>query len=633
MKSSELARRREAARQRSLRPYESLHVSHTRWTDRFLANVDQRLKVGWRMGAIRGVRLQPPIEWTSASRSFDTHWHAWWPLDELFYAHGLAPKDEYLQAAWDFAMDWIYTFQRPLLALPTGVAVRKALKGDGTQAWYDMSVGLRLQRLAYLTDLACRDDRRSDEAVGLMFETLDFHHRLLVEERLFKAHNNHGVFQALGQLAAAVRFPDAPKATDHRRLAEGRLRRCIDEHFFADGVHKEHSPGYHLVLLDTLMAAREHGLLDADETQWLAQAEEALSWMIMPSGMLAPFGDTDPLPPALAEGYIGRFSDENVKGLLRRRRVPQSGVRAYLEAGYVFARNGAGADADYFAQQCGFHSRTHKHADNLSFVWYARGRDILTDPGRFAYAGKAAPGSDTWNQGFWYDDPHRMYVERTYAHNAVGIDGPDHQRMGVEPFGSALKTAGESGGQMISESEMDLAPGVKWRRVVLRRTNAFLAVIDHVADAAGRPHDVRQTFTLAANWRRAGPGRYKSSLPTARQLSILNLGEGVTLEQEVQGQTEPELRGWLAANAQTLTPTPSLTYCVARSPQVLFVTLFVLGSAPSSPVRHSLSSDTSEGEIVWRQGVRLQTLTLARNEQGQIEARLSTEGVPEPDNA
>ncbi len=166
MKSSDLARRREAARQRPLRSYESLHVSHTRWTDRFLANVDQRLTAGWRMGPVKGARIQSPVAWTTSSRSFDTHWHAWWPLDELFCANDLAPKDEYLQAAWDFSMDWIRTFQSPLLALPTGAAVRKALKGDGTQSWYDMSVGLRLQRLAYLTDLACRDDRRASPSAA-----------------------------------------------------------------------------------------------------------------------------------------------------------------------------------------------------------------------------------------------------------------------------------------------------------------------------------------------------------------------------------------------------------------------------------------------------------------------------------
>jgi hypothetical protein len=288
--------------------------------------------------------------------------------------------------------------------------------------------------------------------------------------------------------------------------------------------------------------------------------------------------------------------------------------------------------ADYFAQQCGFHSRTHKHADNLSFVWYARDRDVLTDPGRFAYAGKTEPGSDTWNKGFWYDDPRRIYVERTYAHNAVDIDGQDHVRMGVEPFGSALTAASEANGHMVSEAETDLAPGVRWRRVVVRRPNAFLAVIDQVSDAAAKAHDVRQNFTLADNWRRAGPGRYRSTSPTNLNLSVLNLGEGVTLEQEVRGGTKPELRGWLATNAQTLTPTHSLAYCATQASEALFVTMFVLGAASAQSDGHTLSSETLEGAIVWRQGPRLQTLTLARNAQGQIEAQLSTDGGPDSVN-
>lgn len=619
MNVREVARYREAARQRPLRPYESLHVSPSHWSDQFVAGIDDRLKRGWRMGAIRNIRVQPPVQWTTSSRSFDSHWHAWLAVDELFHAYSLVPDDRYLQAAWDFAWDWLQTFQTPLLSLPTGVAVRRALKGDGTQAWYDMSVGLRLQRMAYLADCACRDDGRSDQDVALLFQAMDFHHRLLSEDRLFKAHNNHGVFQALAQMAAAVRFPDLPRADRYRTLSEDRLRRCIQEHFFDDGVHKEHSPGYHLTLLDTLMSAREHGLLDEEETAWLSRAEDALGWMITPTATLAPFGDTDPLPSSLPNGYVDRFSDESIRNLLRQRRSLQSGVRAYPQSGYVFARQPTGTGMDYFAQQNGFHSRTHKHADSMSFVWSARDREMLADPGRFAYVGKTTSGSDLWNQGFWYDDPRRIYVERTYAHNAISIDGRDHPRMGVAPFGSALLGVELSDGLMVCESEFEIEPGVAWRRVIVRRPGSFLVVVDRVV--ATKPHDIRQNFTLGSSWERFDAGRYKSQIPKPLYLSILNLGDGVELEQEVRGQTTPELRGWVAKNAQTLIPAPSLAFGKPQSQQALFVTLFVVGTATPGPDAHTLEAATLEGEISWRQGSVTVSLILARDAAGRLIAR------------
>ena len=56
--------------------------------------------------------------------------------------------------------------------------------------------------------------------------------------------------------------------------------------------------------------------------------------------------------------------------------------------------------ASYLAQQAGFHSRTHKQADDLSFIWYDRGTEILIDAGRYGYLGRTETGSDLWNQGF-----------------------------------------------------------------------------------------------------------------------------------------------------------------------------------------------------------------------------------------
>src|SRR5690606_36627320 len=114
-----------------------------------------------------------------------------------------------------------------------------ALASSDTQAWYDMSVGLRMHRLAYLADVAARDDAWSDADLGRLFAAIDFHHRLLSEDRLCQAHNNHGVLQALGQLAAAVRLPEGPVAPDARTLASERLAACLAEHFFDRGPHKE----------------------------------------------------------------------------------------------------------------------------------------------------------------------------------------------------------------------------------------------------------------------------------------------------------------------------------------------------------------------------------------------------------
>ena len=113
-----------------------------------------------------------------------------------------------------------------------------------------------------------------------------------------------------------------------------------------------------------------------------------------------------------------------------------------LRSGWPDAESFDGAS--YLAQQAGFHSRTHKQADDLSFIWYDRGTEILIDAGRYGYLGKTEPGSDLWNKGFWYSDPKRIYVESTRSHNTVEIDGMSFNRKDSPPYGSAIQRWGET---------------------------------------------------------------------------------------------------------------------------------------------------------------------------------------------
>jgi hypothetical protein len=90
----------------------------------------------------------------------------------------------------------------------------------------------------------------------------------------------------------------------------------------------------------------------------------------------------------------------------------------FADAGIVVMRNGAThviVDAGPFGPFRGGHS----HADTLSIVTRAKGRDLLIDPGTFTYAG---------------DSPWRDRFRGTAAHNTVRIGGLD-QADPAGPFG------------------------------------------------------------------------------------------------------------------------------------------------------------------------------------------------------
>ncbi len=173
------------------------------------------------------------------------------------------------------------------------------------------------------------------------------------------------------------------------------------------------------------------------------------------------------------------------------------------DEGYVFARSDypetPGAPWWYFAQTASFHSRVHKHADDLSFVWSDRGLPILVDPARFAYSGKTERGSDLAKQGFWYADPKRIYVESTRAHNTVEIDGRSYNRTRT-PYSSALRYAGEQDGLIVTECHHRPAGTVLHIRLLTLAPGRFLLVVDWLFDRSGTAHDFRQHVHFHPDW-------------------------------------------------------------------------------------------------------------------------------------
>ena len=213
----------------------------------------------------------------------------------------------------------------------------------------------------------------------MLLQALQFHHEVLADPAIFRGHNNHGLYQALGQLAACRRLQDLLPSNYFERIARERLLKCFSNQFFVEEeIHREHSPGYHHMVLGCLLGAKRSNLLGMDQEAFLLLAEEALMWMIRPDASLAPIGDTDsrPLPNDAEVARQRRYPP--LRSLLTRGEIgkpPPSGVKAYPAAGYAFARiydpeRGESAEsASYLAQLSAYHSRVHKHADHLSFVW------------------------------------------------------------------------------------------------------------------------------------------------------------------------------------------------------------------------------------------------------------------------
>jgi hypothetical protein len=576
----------------------------------------------------RRINVSSP-DFTVGDRTFHFLLHAWDPL--ATFLHGLLPPahPEGLAPASAYATAWLDAFEAPARSQGAATIVDSARSG-GNEAWEGMATGMRAFRLAALIDAVARSDGSSDALLGRLVDSLDFHFEVLGHPGFFQSWSNHGLYQSLGLLSAGARFPWLAGGGRMAELARHRLEEMLSSHFDADGVHLEHSPTYHFNLLGSLIGARNAGLLEGSTAALtISRAEQALSWMINPAGRLAAFGDSWPAPVRQDLTAAARFRDPALRFLTSDGAIgdpPESGVKLYRNAGYAFARIldrelGETPDqASYLAQAGAFHSRVHKHADNLGFIWSEGLADILVEPGRYGYLGRVAPGDPLHDKGHWYADPKRIFVESTRAHNCVEVDGESHLRKGAKPFGGAITQADQSEELVVFASAAPLDAAVSQERILILKPRSFLLVLDSLV-ASDEAHDFRQWFQMDGAWTAtAGTSGYWATMGQ-KTLTVTDLTGQAVVQPVRRAQTEPELQGWVSVKDGELTPASSL--CLLQSgTTVRFATLFAFGDgAVSDP---ALSDEAAGARVLsWSQDGKRTLIRLTRTPLGVIQAQMS----------
>jgi hypothetical protein len=273
------------------------------------------------------------------------------------------------------------------------------------------------------------------------------------------------------------------------------------------------------------------------------------------------------------------------------------------------------AECSYLAQTCAFHSRVHKHADDLSFVWYDRGHEILTDAGRFGYVGKTDPDSELFAEGFWYSDPRRVYVESTRAHNTVEIDRRSNPRRGVKPYGSALTQWGERGEVRFSESRVNWGE-LSHTRLLLFLPRAWVLVIDSLADSCGEPHEFTQRFHLAPEvdiTRESEENSVAAVLPSADRLYAVPLLTQDLVE-PVHGAEDPELLGWISRRDGELVPQWTFAWEAVGVAAQNFATLLCFADARPRVdwAVNRISPDATSAAFAWEADGKPHFLSLKR---------------------
>lgn len=509
------------------------------------------LNDGWQLPSHDPVRVTQITDWSQygkTHRSWGFHLQAWEFMDPLIRAYDLNGEERWLIEAVRIATEWIDAHaDEPDI--------------DDSMAWYDMSVALRTPRLISLTLRAARVEALRDEAI-LLAEAITRHLDELHRDRAFNPRNNHGFYTAVAQIHAAKHMWMLPGADDTRVQGQARLAQMATSQFAPDGVHTEHSPDYHRMLLKSFEAALNDGLIDDEEVQArVKRAAYVLGWMIQPDGTLVQFGDT---PETRVVTPTADSTDAHTRYLLtdgERGERPTEELAVFTHGGYAFVRSpqpdGSGTlkNSGYLAFSASFHSRAHKHADDLNVVWFDHGQQILVDGGRFGYGELLAPDSPERSKGFYYATPERQYVESTMAHNTLMIDGRDHERRAREPYGAALGECVEKRGVFDLSGRVQHADYIHRRRVIYRPGRELQlkdSVFSHLAEA----RDATLWLNIDGSFELENTGAEVVLVHPERRLRLVISSDAETSE-PIRGQQEP-LRGWRSRMDETLEPAWSL---------------------------------------------------------------------------
>ena len=289
--------------------------------------------------------------------------------------------------------------------------------------------------------------------------------------------NNHQVMLNAAVVDACLALPEIDPAGERRALAEKRLRRLVDHLFTPSGIATEQSLSYQIydmgVLMDIRSIYTDRGAtLPPRIERLLHQGQEILAYSLLPDRTLPGIGDTF-IPYSLRrlrylDKMLGGLSADLSGALAGTGRLSHRAV-IWPDAGMAVMRPvGGGGPAILFFMASWF-SNAHKHADDLSFTFYSRGRRIIDD---MAYSDVLTGGRDRYS--LWL----KNYCRSAGVHNV--ITAAAHPWRTDHPGTTRLTAWGAGPGWLAVQGEHHRIPGTTVTRTVILLGTDTVLIQDHI---------------------------------------------------------------------------------------------------------------------------------------------------------
>jgi hypothetical protein len=401
------------------------------------------------LGDSQKANLTVPVDWNQdpyGSRSFRLFLQAWRFMTPLLVGFEKTGDDALFTAALKIADDWVTKYEKPT-------------KTANEFVWYDMAVSSRAAILAYLIRKGTQRGILPPERAKALLAAARAHGAWLANSRHYEERHNHGLFADTGLLMLCRQLDALKECQSWQQTARQRFSNTLRQTVARSGVHLEHSTSYHFTVIDLLeRALRADDQLDVAETR--DRMRQVAPWLVQPDGRLPQLGDT---------------SDSSAPEWAAKAAAGLDGARFFRDAGYFVVRRGP----SYLLVTAGYHSKVHKHQDDLSFVLYEQ-RRVLVDPG---FAGYNASRE-------------RDFLRSARAHNVLIVDGRYAQPK--KACGSSLLSSAEAGGWYAVWARDPTVPqGVLHERVWLYEPGHALLVVDEVTTEDDASHEHTRYFHFA----------------------------------------------------------------------------------------------------------------------------------------
>lgn len=283
-----------------------------------------------------------------------------------------------------------------------------------SMAFHDETTALRLQY--WLRFYIFTRQVLSEEEIILLEKSMEDTAKLLSEDFFHATNTNHGVFQDRALLTYASYFKgENPSLEKYIKLAVTRLKDYFEKVFTEEGVHKEHSPSYHLLVASNIKKLA-NWMKEFDKEVSLIfnkiykKTEEYAIHIIRPDGSLPPICDTE--ANLVGNNYKDLYeSDQYLYAVTKGKKgkAPTEDDKVFPKSGYAIFRNDWSKEekATYVLFTAAYHVDYHKHSDDLNLYIYSNG-EIITEAGP---------------NGYNYKDPFTEYAYSSFAHNTLIVDG------------------------------------------------------------------------------------------------------------------------------------------------------------------------------------------------------------------